>query len=528
MLGAIIGDVVGSRFEFRNIKTKEFNLFDKGCQFTDDSVMSVAVAEMCLDGYVPSNNRMIVQTFKKWGQRYPDAGYGDRFFSWVLSDASEPYNSCGNGSAMRVSAVGFYAKSADEVKKYSKTVTRVTHNHPEGIKGAYVTAMCIYLARKGASKKEIKRFVEKYYDIDFDYEHLRRTYRHEAEICQNTVPQAIFCFLISNGFEDCLRTTISIGGDCDTTAAISCAIAEAYYGIPTRIAEAVMEFIPDDMKEVICRFDRKIQSSGVTKYGRLLEFIKPLEEYPDKLARWHGAEMRKDKDGRNLLMSGYPIYESDTLDFLDAMRSFTVNNYVEVIESYGIKYKNIDILRLDLAKYDDRLVLAMITAIVRSERISEGLIMSMIQNGSLLKLLLRLREFDVALPKEDIITKIRYSFSCFGDVMKNEGFVIDIVSKDKVRIEYRSYRMVDSIQPVVVLDEADSKTLITKLYNLNILDWQEHYEPAGIIMDGESWDMEIDTYNLGHIRKGGNNAFPENWHSFRNFRRWMISRLKNS
>ena len=258
MLGAIIGDVVGSRFEFNNIKTKDFNLFDKKCSVTDDSIMSVAVAEMCLNGYVPGNREMIVQTFKKWGLRYPYAGYGGSFFRWLLSYETKPYNSYGNGSAMRISAIGHYANTPDEVEAYSKSVTEVTHNHPEGIKGAYVTAMCVYMARKGASKEEIKAFAEKHYDIDFDYEHLRRTYRHDEEICQTTVPQAIFCFLISNGFEDCLRTTISIGGDCDTTAAISCAIAEAYYGIPDKIAEAVMEFIPEDMKEIICRFEREI------------------------------------------------------------------------------------------------------------------------------------------------------------------------------------------------------------------------------------------------------------------------------
>ena len=259
MLGAIIGDIVGSRFEFNNIKTKEFDLFDKRCSFTDDSVMSVAVAEMCLMGYVPENRKMIIDTFKKWGERYPYAGYGTFFFNWLWAKDSAPYNSCGNGSAMRISAIGFYANSAEEIEKYSKAVTEVTHNHPEGIKGAYVTAMCIYLARSGASKNEIKAFAEKYYDLDFDYEDLRRTYIHDAEICQVTVPQAIFCFLISNGFEDCVRTTISIGGDCDTTAAISCAIAEAYYGIPKNIAEAAMEFIPESMKEVICRFEREIQ-----------------------------------------------------------------------------------------------------------------------------------------------------------------------------------------------------------------------------------------------------------------------------
>jgi ADP-ribosylglycohydrolase len=266
MLGAIIGDVVGSRFEFDNIKTKNFDLFDKSCRVTDDSVMSVAVAEMCLDGYVPNNKQKIIESFKKWARRYPSAGYGSRFFQWVFSGESRPYNSCGNGSAMRISAIGFYADSREEVEKYSAAVTEVTHNHPEGIKGAYVVAMCVFMARKGATKEEIKAFVESFYDINLDYEHLKRTYRHDDEICENTVPQAIFCFLISRDFEDCLRTTISIGGDCDTTAAISCAIAEAYYGIPDEIAKAVMKFIPEDMKDVISRFEREIQGVSITGY----------------------------------------------------------------------------------------------------------------------------------------------------------------------------------------------------------------------------------------------------------------------
>ena len=254
MLGAIIGDVVGSRFEFNNIKTKEFDLFNKRCTVTDDSVMSVAVAEMCIKGYVPNNKEMIIKTFKKWGQLYPNAGYGNRFFQWVLSDKSEPYNSCGNGSAMRISAIGFFSKTKEEVEEYSKAVTEVTHNHPEGIKGAYVTAMSIFMAKNESSKQEIREFVSKYYDINFDYEELRKTYKHEADICQNTVPQAIYCFLISSDFEDCLRTTISIGGDCDTTAAISCAIAEAYYGIPKKIKDEVQDYIPKDMKEIIEQF----------------------------------------------------------------------------------------------------------------------------------------------------------------------------------------------------------------------------------------------------------------------------------
>ena len=257
MLGALIGDIVGSRFEFNNIKTKKFQLFHHDCSVTDDSVMSVAVAEMCLKGFVPNNKDGIIKTFKKWGKKYPYAGYGSRFINWVLSNDINPYYSCGNGSAMRISAIGFYANTEEEVKLYSKSVTEVTHNHPEGLKGAEVTAMCIFMAKKGRTKEEIASYVKQYYDINFDYESLRQTYVHGQEICQITVPQAIYCFLISNDFEDCIRTTISIGGDCDTTASISGAIAEAFYGIPDEMKNQVRKFIPLDMYEIVDDFDKK-------------------------------------------------------------------------------------------------------------------------------------------------------------------------------------------------------------------------------------------------------------------------------
>ena len=250
ILGAITGDTAGSVYEFNNIKTKEFPLFSKGCCLTDDSIMTLAVADIMKNGYINDKDK-IIDTFKKWGKKYPNAGYGYKFYDWVLGNDRNPYNSCGNGSAMRVSPVAWYANSEEEVKEFSKKVTEVTHNHREGLKGAEVTAMCVYYARIGKSKEFIKDYVSQYYDIDFDYEELRRTYIHGAEICQVTVPQAIYCFLISKNFEDCLRTTISIGGDCDTTAAISCAIAEAYYGIPKKIKKQILTYLTKEMKEVL-------------------------------------------------------------------------------------------------------------------------------------------------------------------------------------------------------------------------------------------------------------------------------------
>lgn len=254
MIGALIGDICGSVYEFNNIKTKEFPLLSRGSVVTDDSVMSIAVADMCNNDLL-DDKEQIINTYKKWGRRFPNAGYGGHFYYWVLGSDRKPYNSFGNGSAMRISAIGWVAKSEKEVIKYSKAVTEVTHNHSEGILGAEVTAMCIYYARTGKSKEFIKEYIEQNYDIDFDYEELKATYEHAEEICQVTVPQALYCFLISKDFEDCLRTTISIGGDCDTTAAISCAVAEAYYGIPESIVEQFRLRIPDSMLEVLDDFE---------------------------------------------------------------------------------------------------------------------------------------------------------------------------------------------------------------------------------------------------------------------------------
>lgn len=249
MLGAIIGDVVGSVYEFNNIRTKKFKLFGKGNFLTDDSIMTIAITEVLKNGYQDDNDK-IVETLKKWGRKYPKAGYGGHFFKWLFTEEKEPYYSFGNGAAMRVSAAGWYGRNEEEVKDFAKKVTEVTHDHPEGLKGAELTAMCIYYARTGKSKEFIRDYVSKYYDIDFDYEDLKRNYWFN-ETCQDTVPQAIYCFLISKDFEDCIRTTISIGGDCDTTAAISCAIAEAYYGIPKKIVKKILTYLTKEMREVL-------------------------------------------------------------------------------------------------------------------------------------------------------------------------------------------------------------------------------------------------------------------------------------
>ena len=257
MKGAIIGDIIGSAYEFSNISTKDFPLFSGQSRFTDDTVMTCAVAKVmtdCRKNGEEITAEKIVSVMQGVGRGYPDAGYGARFINWMFSDDPQPYNSCGNGSAMRISAVGFLAESEEEVKVLSEKISAVSHNHPEGIKGAECTAMCIYMARKGFDKDEIKARVESdYYVLDRTCDEYRREMNgmHGKELCRISVPQALECFFESTGFEDCIRNCISIGGDSDTIAAIAGGIAEAYYGVQDNIWKEAEEFLDDELKEIV-------------------------------------------------------------------------------------------------------------------------------------------------------------------------------------------------------------------------------------------------------------------------------------
>jgi len=248
MIGAIIGDIVGSVYEWNNIKTKDFPLFSPGCFFTDDTVMTLAIAEGLING---GSAEDFIAAIKKYGRLYPDSGYGGRFGSWLFSDDINPYNSWGNGSAMRVSPVAWAFDILSEVEKYAEISAAVTHNHPEGIKGAQATAAAIFLARKGKTKEEIKAYIEnKYgYNLNRSIDEIRPNYRFN-ESCQETVPEAIIAFLESVDFEDAIRNAISLGGDSDTLAAITGSIAEAAYGIPKEIKEKALSILDQGLHDL--------------------------------------------------------------------------------------------------------------------------------------------------------------------------------------------------------------------------------------------------------------------------------------
>ena len=259
MIGAIIGDIVGSRFEWHNIKTKAFDFFTSRCRPTDDSVMTLAVAQAILNsgGDLDALEREAVSCMQALGRRYPRAGYGGRFHRWLSMEYPRPYNSYGNGSAMRVSPCGFAAKTLDEAVAMADAVTAVTHNHPEGMKGAEATAAAIFLARSGKTKEEIRAHIEQhYYRLDFTLDEIRPTYTFDVS-CQGSVPQALEAFFESVSFEDAIRNAISIGGDSDTIAAITGGIAEAFYGVPEEIFDRALTFLDDIQMEILIAFREK-------------------------------------------------------------------------------------------------------------------------------------------------------------------------------------------------------------------------------------------------------------------------------
>lgn len=247
MIGAIIGDIVGSRFEFDNHLSTEFVLFHPDCDFTDDTVMTVAVADAIMSG------RPFGEVLHEYGRKYPVRGYGGRFHSWLYNEQPKPYDSFGNGSAMRVSPCAFLAKGNREQALTWATASAVcTHNHPEGVKGAMVITDCILMAQDHRPKDELKSLAEHLYgyDMNFTIDEIRPTFSFD-ETCQGTVPQAIECFLESHDFESAIRIAISLGGDSDTIANITGGIAEAYYGVPEDMAIKALSMLSEEMQGVV-------------------------------------------------------------------------------------------------------------------------------------------------------------------------------------------------------------------------------------------------------------------------------------
>lgn len=252
MIGAIAGDIIGSIYEQRPIKTKDFPLFSDQGRFTDDTVLTIAIADAILGG------RPYQQSLQLFGRLYPRAGYGGSFIQWLFSDNPQPYNSWGNGAAMRVSPVGFAFPSEAEALQHAKLSAEVSHNHPEGIKGAQATALSVFLAKTGVTKSKIRERISADfgYDLNRTVDDIRPGYAFDIS-CQGTVPESIIAFLDSDSYEDAIRNAISLGGDSDTLACITGGIADAFYGVPASIRDEVKRRLAPDLLKTVRAFCRK-------------------------------------------------------------------------------------------------------------------------------------------------------------------------------------------------------------------------------------------------------------------------------
>ena len=297
MYGAILGDIIGSPFEFdRGDKTKDFKLFSRRSHFTDDSVMTLAVCEALLkvgqDATVKEIEDAVISSMQSWGRRYPHKGYGGYFRRWLTAHHPEPYNSFGNGSAMRVSAAGWLYDSLEKTRVVAKATANVTHNHPEGIKGAEATASAIFMARNGSSKEEIKKYIENefHYDLNRTLDEIRPSF-HMDETCQKTVPEAIIAFLEARDFEDAIRNAVSLGGDTDTLGAITGSIAEAYFGISETLISECRNRINKDMRDVVDAFYSFVRKDDSPNTNQMIE--KAINQYC----------VHNDKEGMILFMN---------------------------------------------------------------------------------------------------------------------------------------------------------------------------------------------------------------------------------
>ncbi len=389
MLGAIIGDIAGSIYEFNNIKTEDFTPFEGKCFFTDDTVMTVAVADALMSGKrdPKKTEACMIKSMKKFGKSYPNAGYGGRFSAWLLNPDPKPYDSFGNGSAMRVSPVAWYFHSLEKVQQFAEISAKVTHDHPEGIKGASAVATAIFMARNGRDKDYIKRYIELKYHYDFSktLDEIRPSYNFD-ETCQGTVPVAFEVFFEAESFEDTLKKAISMGGDSDTLAAIACSIAEGFYPIPKELKEKALAVL-----------DRKILSMLKKWDGDLSVSASPFEQrdillYTDYLLTNPRTE-KKTVTHPNMDQSFVvPDYSETLFNFYhDAMVSHYFRaDYKEVLARHDIKQYGDMIVELPDAS--EVLLSAMLTLIISGERINPGNIAWAAETGILGDIMQGLRD----------------------------------------------------------------------------------------------------------------------------------------
>lgn len=523
MIGAIIGDVVGSRFEADNHKSKDFELFTKDCSVTDDSIMTIAVAKTIIEtervksypivNYSPDSDyfklldNMAIKYMQKLGQEYPNCGFGGMFRKWVLSENPQPYNSFGNGAAMRISPVAFVARTQDELFKLSEIITATTHNHKEGIKGAEATALAIFMARIGNTKAEIREKINSdYYPLDFTIDEIRDTYRFDVT-CQGSVPQAIVAFLESTSFEDAVRTAISIGGDSDTIAAISGSIAEAYYGVPKAMKNQALLYLDNSLREIYDEWEQIIGDKDNNKYKLLTKYIGKFE-FVKSFGDWHVDHINEGIQENPIQMPHVnytklaDMFVEEFYQFVEAHPEYSLSNYKGILEKNNIKWDSESMRNVDLNSIDSDCILALVMGAIRADRFSEGTLLGFFEEGYILDWLKRLRVMDSGDLSRDI-EDIYLELSGYGILDK---YHINF-SQDKARMTTLEWQK-NTIETVLNIEE--SNDFINNFRNINVECWNSQYiEPY--IFDGEQWELVVKYQGLREKVWMGNNYYPPNW-----------------
>ncbi len=418
MIGAIIGDIVGSRFEFNNHRSKDFDLFSADCFTTDDSIMTLAIAKAILscEGDWDWLSEQAVKFMREIGRKYPDCGFGGRFNQWIFSDHPQPYSSFGNGAAMRVSPCGWIAETEDEAKLLARKVTEVTHNHPEGLRGAEATTVAIYLARNGATKAEIRERIESdYYELDFSLDEIRDDYQFN-ETCQETVPQAMVAFLESLTFEDAIRNAISIGGDSDTLAAITGAVAEAYYGVPAPLKRKALMYLDSELRGIFRAWERSvIKARPSQKFNFLTKYFGKLEDHANQ-----------------------QDFYKEFFVFAQLNPAYELQNFQSILTKNGLNWTESSMKTADASLLNDQAVLALLCGVHHAEHFTEGVLESFISEGLIEKWLNRLKTIDNERkpePDSPVLKQVRMLLEPFD----KEGSVSELlVTENQVMIQSSS------------------------------------------------------------------------------------------
>ncbi len=522
MIGAIIGDIVGSRFEFNNHRSKEFEFFTEDCRVTDDSIMSLAVAKALMESeraiQPPINGglydeedileSMTITYMQELGRKYPNCGFGGMFSKWVFSENPEPYNSFGNGAAMRISPVAFLARTESEASELSEIVTRTTHNHDEGIKGAEATAVAIFMARRGYTKIEIRNHISNYYQLDFTIDEIRDTYGFNAT-CQETVPQAIVAFLESTSFEDAIRIAISIGGDSDTLAAITGAIAEAYYGVPEELREKALTYLDDELKAIYddwCHFNKNENPSE--KFSVLTKYI-PKISHGDKFGEWF-IDRKNDGTPEHPIQMPFVMFDklvhlfiTEFYHFSEAHPEYNLTSYSSILEKNGLKWAYDSMYNADESSLDAQCILALIMGAIRADRFSEGTLLSFFEDGSILKWLKRLKMID-----EDKSTAIQEIYFEIGGYFGGyDAYHIVFQENDKVEI-YREKLSDPHSKNHFIIE--DGSRLLDNFKSIGVEFWESNYIDPNVL-DGTHWSLLVKYNNQRCMVWSGSNAYPENW-----------------